>query len=237
MKRFASQLKDKIDRFYYLSIFFRKVHSFLFLERIKKRKAKLIYQKFDDIIIDLTSAFNVEGITIWPAFGTLLGIIRDNGPIEHDSDIDFGVWFEELERVKTLLNDMGAKHLSTFSSERNQEHIELKYEIYGVEFDIFVFHKAESTFYCHDFMRFEELTRVETVKRYGGLLVRQLEFPYAGLKDYKYKNSKIHIPENVHDHLAFRYGEDYLTPNPMWSAKTKNDYIKIIGFFGSEIKH
>jgi hypothetical protein len=46
--------------------------------------------------------FTASHIHHFCCFGTLLGLIRDNGPIEGDSDVDLGIFYEDMDEKKIV---------------------------------------------------------------------------------------------------------------------------------------
>ena len=50
--------------------------------------------------------FFAPHVDIWPMFGTLLGIVRDNDLIPHDDDVDFGVFQKDEVKIIELLDQI-----------------------------------------------------------------------------------------------------------------------------------
>jgi|14BtaG_2_1085337.scaffolds.fasta_scaffold103017_1 hypothetical protein len=79
----------------------------LYAEHLKKRN----HQNFQDhshranaikILFEFYDYLSDE-VTVWPMFGTLLGIVRDDDLIKHDDDIDIGYFKkDEAELIKKL---------------------------------------------------------------------------------------------------------------------------------------
>ncbi len=218
-----TKIKDRIDSVPVARVIIRKVYSFLFTNIAIKRKKARMAENFDQLIFELST--NSE-VVLWPAFGTLLGIYRDNGIIAHDNDIDFAAWYEDKDKVKTYLESKGCSLVKRFSSRIIEQAIEEQYSKDGVLFDVFYFCKRGSETYTHDFMRHKDLTRIQTKELLGGLIVRRLNIKLSSIGKCNYKGVDIHFPENVKEHLAQRYGDDFMVPNPNWTAQKENPHVK-----------
>ena len=55
----------------------------------------------------LHSIFKNKEIKYWLYSGTLLGFIRDGGPISGDTDIDLGFWKEDMTSIEALVSERG----------------------------------------------------------------------------------------------------------------------------------
>ncbi|EJA7360948.1 MULTISPECIES: hypothetical protein [Vibrio] len=217
------KLKDYVDSVPFIRDVIRKVYSLLFNEVLSKKKKARMAEHFDELVFEISSDSKV---LMWPAFGTLLGIYRDNGIIAHDNDIDFAAWYEDRVKVRNYLEEKGCSLVKRFSSETVEYAYEEQYQKDGVQFDVFYFIKDEGSVYTHDFMRHQNLTRVQTKELLGGLIVRRLYVHLSSIGTYCYKGVNIHFPENVEEHLGQRYGEDFMTPNPNWVAQEENPYVE-----------
>lgn len=59
-----------------------------------------------DTIFYASNLFEEHGIKYWIDFGTLLGAVREGRTIPHDTDGDFGLLFEDREKVLKLENQI-----------------------------------------------------------------------------------------------------------------------------------
>lgn len=212
-----------IDEYYITrDVMLSKVKKYLTRVSIFKRKQKKIENAFDHLVFDVATD---DVAIIWPAFGTLLGIFRDNGFISHDNDVDFAAWYKDKEIIRSYLEAKGCVLVRQFFSDSIECAYEEQYEKAGVKFDVFYFVKDNDFVYTHDFMRHKNLTRTQTTKLLGGLIVRRLNINVKNIVKFNYKGKNINFPENVTEHLSQRYGDSFMTPNPKWTAQEKNPFV------------
>ena len=66
------------------------------------------------------------------------------------------------------------------------------------------------------------------MKAHGGLIARRLELPiYKERVLVEFEGLKLYVPKNYDEILKFRYGSDYMTPNPNWTIKSYDNHIVI----------
>lgn len=82
----------------------RRQHKNFYNDEFRNRATEIMFEFYDYFSSD---------IDIWPMFGTLLGMIRDDDLIKHDEDIDFGYFKKDehkiVERLDSLHNTNGYK--------------------------------------------------------------------------------------------------------------------------------
>ena len=201
--------------------------------------------KHNNIIKDLRSGFAEHGLktlehfdkvlvkygyTYSLAFGTMLGAVREHGFIKHDADIDVFMWIEDRDdRFLDILKKEGFKLTHTYSVENGKFGQEDTIEYNEVQIDIFYIYPAvegQEYSYCCDFVVFEDcLTRKQSIKKHGGLLPRRIEIPIV--KEFvkiQFETLTLPVIKNAHEFLSFRYGKDYMTPNPNW-VNGQNPYF------------
>ena len=88
------------------------------------------------------AAFSEIGLQMFPAFGTLLGAVRDHGFISYDFDLDVGVIDDPQKRE--LLHASMDKHgfllrKQTYINDSTQTVSEETYERHGVGIDVFFY--------------------------------------------------------------------------------------------------
>lgn len=137
----------------------------------------------------------------WLDFGTLLGFYRDGKIIEHDSDLDVGILYEDFYKNKELIQKMVLDF--GFHFERVSD------LFYRVNFsnenklhcDIFLFKKNKNNIYTTHFKEY--------------LSIEDEIFP---LGKQVFKNTTFNIPNNVEYFLETRYGKGWITPKSRYDG-------------------
>ena len=197
----------------------------------------LHHNRTDDVVDELRMSFSQNGLKVLKAFdtmmmennfryslafGTMLGAVREKGFIPHDADIDVFMWIEDhSSHFEDCLRKHGFVFSHSFSVENDKYGKEDTIMLDGVQIDIFyIYPPLEGRIlpYCCDFIVHPDcLSREHSVRKYGGLLPRRLEIPMSReLIRVPFETLSLPIMKNAHEFLSFRYGEDYMTPNPNW---------------------
>lgn len=92
----------------------------------------------------LAKVFNEAGIKVRPAFGSMLGIVREGNLIEWDEDIDLCILDVEEEKFKTTLWNLKAVGFDLIRYERRGLYSIMKD---GEYIDIYVFTKVSPQIY------------------------------------------------------------------------------------------
>lgn len=163
------------------------------------------------------------------AFGSLLGAVREKGFIKHDFDIDVYMWAEDYDpNLPEMLGKYGFKLTHEFEVANGRLGREQTFEKNGIGIDIFYIYPPVSNLpYCCDFIFINECTSfADQMKKNGGVVCRRLELPFIKERELvPFEDFMIYIPKNAHELLSFRYGEDYMTPNPQWTSGKTNEHI------------
>lgn len=220
MIKIRKLFKDLVDSNKYASIFFRKIYFSTFgYYKLKKRNQNLL-NNFDTIMFTLLPRLKQENIETWPVFGTLLGIYRDGAPINHDLDIDLGVWSDvDLEVLDRVFDSLGGFKVKSFHSESDPSVFEVTYSLNSVLIDFFIFYKNGKFVYCHDFLR-------DNGDRY--YKARRITLPLDSFVKYVYKEVEVSIPSNINEHLSSRYGDDFMVPNPKFNTNKDNENVHYV---------
>ena len=191
-----------------------------YLEIIENRRKKL-FRKNGLMVLDIfDKCLNDNGIEYSLAFGSMLGAVREHGFIKHDLDLDVAVWAEDYsEKLRSALLKCGFKMKHTLLVDDGKLGREETYELDGVSIDIFYIYPAIDLYpYTCDFIAHEGAVSFrDSMNNYGGLIARRVQLPWK--KEFirvNFENLKLPITSNANEILTFRYGSDYMTPNPKW---------------------
>ena len=161
-----------------------------------------IYVKHMKIILDrMERILKKHNITYWAMFGTLLGIIRHDGFIPWDDDIDLGVLHNELEHILSLKEEFKKNNLDLYLHKtQRRELLKVTYLNKPAELeknvwiDLFMYFKSKKDGYYH-----------RTKGSYTKLKPSDL-FP---LKKHKFYDSYFPIPNNSIKILDEQYGKNW----------------------------
>ena len=101
---------------------------------------KIDLQKAMACLKDMAETYHKHGIKWWLMFGSLLGAVRDSGPIVWDDDIDIGVWQEDRNKIKLANEALRGKGF--FIPETGEEGMPERDEVYirdGQKIEAWVF--------------------------------------------------------------------------------------------------
>ena len=182
-----------------------------------------VLQKFDKCLTENNIEYTL-------AFGTLLGAVREKGFIKHDLDIDVYVWGDQYsDNLVSILKFAGFERVHAFIVEDGSIGREETYKCDGVAIDIFYLYDDGGEYpYCCDFGTMDNCpTFSQSMKKYGRIKARRIELPVSRQREKAlFESIELYIPSNAHKILEFRYGEDYMIPNPAWGIGSYNKHIR-----------
>jgi len=76
---------------------FREVAIMVDKKRLNKKNSKFL-------LLDVKKILNKYNVNFFLLYGTLLGAYRNKDFIEYDTDIDIGLFYEDFDKVKTIIN-------------------------------------------------------------------------------------------------------------------------------------
>lgn len=214
------RLKKALKPFYYK----------FYMDRLNRREQDIIRRNGVKVLQDFHESLTQNNILYTLAFGTLLGAVREHGFIKHDLDIDTYVWKEDnSDQVRKVLIEAGFSLCHSFDVDEGELALEETYEKDGVHVDVFyIYPPIDKLPYCCDFMAMEFTSYKLCMKKYGYVLPRRMELPFKkGRRLADFENIKLYIPENAEELLEFRYGKDYMIPNPQWGIQSHNEHIVV----------
>ena len=182
--------------------------------RIKKKR-KIISKYGYDLLKDIHRILNQEKIKFFIDFGTLLGMIRDNGFIKYDLDIDIGVIGESAEIVKKV-----KEHLINggyiFKSQMifKEKIVKQKFLYKQIKIDISYYEQGETTSKCYLFYIDYEANIIHPKNYFSA--VQMTYDKIEGIKKYQIGDYEFNIPINTERLLEQKYGDDWTIPDSKW---------------------
>lgn len=222
--QFIYRIADKFHNNQLLRFFFLKIYR-----RYKRRVARYKKRAFNKngiiVLANFNKALNEAGCEYWLEFGTLIGAIRENGFIQHDDDIDVGMFLKDRPfKLEEHMAKYGFKRSRHIIVDDGQDGFEETYEMKGVSIDIFYFHQTGNEIYCYDFLTDPDTSPREFMDKVGGFWARKVIFPFTGLTNHNFLGIQLKIPTNYDEHLKAHYG-NYMQPDPNWGVKKANGTI------------
>ena len=199
-------------------------------KKIVKNNRNRIFRKYGmEALIQFDSCMQKNNLYYTLAFGTMLGAIREHGFINHDLDIDVSMFADDYsDNLRDVLGEYGFELTHRFLVDKGLSGREETYMFKGVSIDIFFFYPPFDKYpYCCDFlMREGTATFRESMNNYGSVLPRRIELPIErARKKVPFGNTELFVPLNAEEILSFRYGEDYMIPNPEWDVRSHDLHI------------
>lgn len=169
------------------------------------------------------AAFSEIGLQMFPAFGTLLGAVRDHGFISYDFDLDVGVIDDPQKRE--ALHESMAKHgfllrKQTYINDEEQTVSEETYERHGVGIDVFFYFSEGNDLYAycprkHEYKEWKEANQTD------GFPVACSYVCKTDFVRQDFLGVPVNIPVKSHEWLCDIYSDSYMTPIKNWNP---NDY-------------
>lgn len=135
-----------------------------------------------------------HGITVFPVFGTLLGIIRENDFIKNDGDVDVAFMEKDFQRIIDLIPEFDGVGIK-FA--RCSEPYVYTFEYNHTSLDFYNIQKAPWPYsyrYC-------KLEGQYMEKKY-----------YKEFKELEFKGFRVLVPKDSESWLAYIYGKSWRIP-------------------------
>lgn len=196
---------------------------------------KALQKKGYSIIEQVDQALTEQGAQYFVDCGTLLGLIRDNKLIEHDKDMDFGIYFNKNFTPKDLdsaMLNMGMKRDHAYFYKGKVAEISYNNGITNVDFFRHIETKEHSLIYV--FYRKPD-TKYPDNKSYTVLEMHRASI--KGLKRFKSGSIETFVPINSEEYLESAYSSNWRTPDPDWRYLFEPGLVEIEGEYGIKKKY
>ncbi|MBE7081786.1 MAG: hypothetical protein E7372_04435 [Clostridiales bacterium] len=208
----------------------QKLKKLKILLPIRKLKKRIIYKKLIKAThkygYDINTYINEileDQFEYYAMCGNLLGIVRENGFIKYDNDMDYGLTITDdsvWEKVYNKLVKAGFLYHHHFEKDGKITEIAFRYK--GVHVDFFGVYVSEDRGCICSGARYEDIEY-----KSDEFTPIQVNFDYeGGVIKKQIKNTVFNIPTYYHKFLVSNYGESYMTPIKNFSPdKSMKDVV------------
>lgn len=174
------------------------------------------------LLRDVAAVLEKYHCTYWLSDGTLLGAIRENDFISHDTDLDIGVWAADFDirAIHELMNKYGCK-IGRLQG-RPEDGMVITVLRAGVHLDMWFYYpitlknKKSTTakIYHSIYFLYKPYDTSNKAKQYDCL------YPdFRPLVRRKLLGHEFWVPKQAKKHLVAAYGHDWRTPKRSWSVE------------------
>ena len=147
-------------------------------------------------LVDVRDALESFGARPFLVDGTLLGHVREGGFIAHDTDIDLGLFVEELRpEMARAVAARGFRVHRTFGTPGRG--FQWSFKRHAIKVDVFVYYRSGDVLYHAAWQKGEPI-------RY--------EYPTFGLERVRFLGHEFWAPADPEAFLATKYGPDWRVP-------------------------
>jgi len=196
---------------------------------IKYRRNKIFLENGRMLLSQIKLIFDELNIQYWLEYGTLLGAIRDKKFIQHDYDIDIGLFLTDYnEEIEKVFKRYGFIKTKQYSIDNKLYGLEESYRYKGIDIDLFYFTLCGNKMRSHVFKNEEGKSWNKTIIDNGGLIVNEMTFPYTGFKKINFLDTEYFVPKDADGHLKSFYGNNYMIKDKSWNPHTMAKNIKTL---------
>ena len=191
---------------------------------IKLKKRKKAFRTYGEDSFRLAvNTLHAAGIDCFPAFGTLLGLIRDGRLIPHDLDLDFGVIADgseyDWDRLKNALIDAGFHILRWYEYENGIGEIAFASPMSRrLNIDFFLFKRTDGGMVTHTCYRLKD-------RKYNNnaecTLFEEKFPPINQFAEETHLGVTVSIPRNAKELLECSYTSAWQIPDASWNENNK----------------
>lgn len=179
-----------------------------------------IFQEFIKIAEEI-------GVLYIPVYGTLLGFVRENRILNHDLDIDLGLFEVDnkiMNKFEQIIFQKGFVVASQVIIESTREVIEKSYVKNKVKIDVYMIKKDLETCKIKFWMMPDNMSLKEYQKKNNGVDIYEQSFKIEDLHEKKISEIfYIKIPSNSEEILTSMYGESWKITDKNWDG---NEFYK-----------
>ena len=186
-----------------------------YANRWDEKSKKELKKNGSNILCEIEDILNSCEINHFFDFGTLLGIVRENGIIPGDGDIDVGVFIDsedDKKRIEKLVNNKNVVKVRQFVIDKYGIAEESYFYKNKVRFDLHYYYGKGTERFCFLFYRLPENTYSNTTE-FDSVKVKLHGLTVA---PFNFDSKQISLPKNPEDIIVQKYGVNWRTPDSGW---------------------
>jgi hypothetical protein len=189
------------------------------INRVKESyQARRVRHLGVETLHEANAACEEASIIMFPAFGTLLGAIRDKGFISYDFDLDVGV---TPDVTPDTIHESMRRHGFVLTKQTYIPEVGVTEETYyrkKVGVDVFYYFAEGDDWYAycprkHEYKDWKEANASD------GFPVARSYVPKSEFEKTDFLGIQINVPEKAHQWLKDIYSDSYMIPIKNWNAK------------------
>ena len=204
--------------------FLYKPYSALKTSYVVKRRIRAVHSEGYAMTGDICSALEKRGISVFCAFGTLLGIIRDQDFVKTDSDLDFGILAApdfSWETLEEALAELGLRKDHQYTAQG--QILEQTYRKGYLSIDFFLYEAAGDELVAQVTFR-DETAHYDDENEYS--IMYRFAPPIPAIKALSFHGARVLIPENAEAYAERVYGPGWRVPDPGYDYKKERNVAK-----------
>ena len=191
------------------------------INRIKETfQARRVRHLGVETLREANAACEEASIIMFPAFGTLLGAIRDKGFISYDFDLDVGV---TPDVTPDTIHESMRRHGFVLTKQTYIPEVGVTEETYHrkkVGVDVFYYFAEGDDWYAycprkHEYKDWKEANASD------GFPVARSYVPKSEFEKTDFLGIQINVPVRAHEWLKDIYSDSYMTPIKNWKTRIK----------------
>jgi hypothetical protein len=157
-------------------------------------------------LIDARSILDSLGIRCWLTDGTLLGYFREGDIIEHDRDVDLGLFIEDYQdAIVPAFRDCGFDVMYVLGEKK--QGLEISFVRDGVKVDLFFFYREGDRLWHGAWEGMDKGRKRNLIKYY---------YEPFDLRQIDFLGSAFNVPADTLKYVETKYGPDWRTPVKDW---------------------